>query len=328
MQFTGDVQFALQTVQEAALLVREIQGELTAQALSKADRSPVTVADFAAQALVAHQLRTAGSCLPLVAEETSEALVDAAGGETLQEVTRFLKRRLAGITPEGVCELVAAGQAECEERFWTLDPVDGTKGFLRGEQYAVCLALIAEGKVQIGALACPNLNSAALPEVGGVGSAYLAIRREGAFVGPLQGAGDFRALQVSQRADPSAARLLRSVEAGHTDGDKIGELAAYLGTKAPPVCLDSQAKYAVLAAGEGDILLRLLSPSRRDYREKIWDQAAGSILVTEAGGTVTDLSGAALDFSQGRTLAANRGVVATNGQFHSQCLSGLTKLEA
>ena len=42
--------------------------------------------------------------------------------------------------------------------------------------------------------------------------------------------------------------------------------------------MDSQAKYAVLAAGEGDVLLRLLSPSRPDYREKIWDQAAGSIV--------------------------------------------------
>ena len=55
--------------------------------------------------------------------------------------------------------------------------------------------------------------------------------------------------------------------------------------------MDSQAKYAVLAAGGGDVNLRLLSPSRPDYREKIWDQAAGSIVVEEAGGRVSDLNG-------------------------------------
>lgn len=40
---------------------------------------------------------------------------------------------------------------------WALDPIDGTKGFLRGDQYAVCLALMVDGKVQAGALGCPNL---------------------------------------------------------------------------------------------------------------------------------------------------------------------------
>ena len=45
------------------------------------------------------------------------------------------------------------------ERFWTLDPIDGTKGFLRGEQYAVALALIVGGEVVVAALACPNLGA-------------------------------------------------------------------------------------------------------------------------------------------------------------------------
>lgn len=40
---------------------------------------------------------------------------------------------------------------------WALDPIDGTKGFLRGDQYAVCLALIVDGTVKVGALGCPNL---------------------------------------------------------------------------------------------------------------------------------------------------------------------------
>jgi 3'(2'), 5'-bisphosphate nucleotidase len=92
--------------------------------------------------------------------------------------------------------------------------------------------------------------------------------------------------------------------------------------------MDSQAKYAVLAAGEGEVLLRLLSPTRPDYREKIWDQAAGSIVIEEAGGRITDLDGKSLDFSHGRTLAANRGVVATNGRLHDAVLDALKQLNA
>jgi 3'(2'), 5'-bisphosphate nucleotidase len=135
-------------------------------------------------------------------------------------------------------------------------------------------------------------------------------------------------LAVSTRSDSTAARILRSVEKSHTNVDEIGQLAAKLGITAPPVAMDSQAKYAMLAAGEGDVLLRLLSPSRPDYREKIWDQAAGSIVVEEAGGRITDLDGKLLDFSHGRTLAKNRGILATNGHLHEAILAALRDLGA
>ena len=69
-----------------------------------------------------------------------------------------------------------------------------------------------------------------------------------------------------------------------------------------------------------------MSPSRPDYRERIWDQAAGSIVIEEAGGRITDLDGKPLDFSHGRTLAKNRGIVATNGHLHDAVLSGLKAL--
>jgi 3'(2'), 5'-bisphosphate nucleotidase len=46
------------------------------------------------------------------------------------------------------------------ERYWVMDPVDGTKGFLRGDQYAVALALVERGEVVLGVLGCPNLGPA------------------------------------------------------------------------------------------------------------------------------------------------------------------------
>jgi 3'(2'), 5'-bisphosphate nucleotidase len=92
--------------------------------------------------------------------------------------------------------------------------------------------------------------------------------------------------------------------------------------------MDSQVKYALLAAGEGEIYLRLLSSDRLDYKEKIWDQAAGSIIVEEAGGTVTDLDGRPLDFSRGRSLSGNRGICATNGILHDRVLEALRMVKA
>jgi 3'(2'), 5'-bisphosphate nucleotidase len=92
--------------------------------------------------------------------------------------------------------------------------------------------------------------------------------------------------------------------------------------------MDSQAKYMLLAAGKGDLYLRFLSSKQPDYKERIWDQAAGSLIVEEAGGKVSDLHGRNLDFSAGRTLLHNRGLLASNGYLHSQALQALQVIQA
>ena len=100
-------------------------------------------------------------------------------------------------------------------------------------------------------------------------------------------------------------------------------LADELSTTAEPVRMDSQAKYMVLAAGKAELYLRFLSPRQPDYKEKIWDQAAGSLIVEEAGGKVSDLYGLPLDFTTGRTLRSNRGVLASNKILHQAALNAL-----
>jgi 3'(2'), 5'-bisphosphate nucleotidase len=323
-----EAQFAIAAVREASLLARRIQREMVGSGLAKDDRSPVTVADFAVQALVARRLaeRLPGSVL--IGEEQSDALRLEEGVATLDQVTHFVRTSIADATPEEVCGLIDRGSGEPPRNFWTLDPIDGTKGFLRREQYAVALALVRNGKVELGVLGCPDLTDACRPDSGGTGSLVAAARGEGTWMQSLSANSTWTRLWVSGRHDAHSARILRSVEKAHTNVDEIGRLAASLGVTAPPVAMDSQAKYAVLAAGEGDVLLRLLSPSRPDYREKIWDQAAGSIVVEEAGGRITDLDGRPLDFSHGRTLAKNRGILATNGRLHEAVLSALRELGA
>ena len=323
------VRFAIAAVTEAAQLVRRIQREMVVGALAKDDKSPVTVADFAAQALLGKRLEETFPKMGFVGEESSEALQTAEGRKTLKQVTEFLQPNLPGATTDAICQWIDRGTGEPTENFWTLDPVDGTKGFLRGDQYAVALGYIRDGVVRVGALGCPELAEGIRPEKGGKGSLLVARRTNGTFMRCLaDDQAPWRQLHVSERVKIADARLMRSVEKSHTNTGGIGQLVARLGILAKPVPMDSQAKYAVLAAGGGEVNLRLLSNARPDYREKIWDQAAGSIIVEEAGGRVTDLKGKPLDFSQGRTLANNRGVLATNGLLHDDLIDGLKAINA
>jgi 3'(2'), 5'-bisphosphate nucleotidase len=323
-----ELQFALEAVQQATLLVTQIQGDQETMALTKDDLSPVTVADFASQALVGRLLGEQFPNDALVAEEDAATLRAPSEKPALTQVTHYVSDRYPGVTPDQVLKWIDRGGQETASSYWTLDPIDGTKGFLRGDQYAIALALVVRGEVQVGVLGCPNLSQGALVDPGGPGSLVYAVRGAGAWTMPLTGPGKAVRLQVSETYNPARARLLRSFESGHTNTGQIDDLAAALGVAVEPVRMDSQAKYALLAAGAGELYLRLLSPSKPNYREKIWDQAAGSILVEEAGGRVTDLHNVPLDFTQGRMLTRNRGVLATNGLLHQATLDGLRAVGA
>jgi len=323
------VRFAIRAVREAAQLVRRVQSEMVVDALAKDDKSPVTVADFAAQAIVGLRLAETFPEMGFIGEESAGALRSEAGRATLDQITHFVKQVVPSATAEQVCDWIDRGAGDASEEFWTLDPVDGTKGFLRGDQYAVALGLIRNGSVHVGALGCPELAEASRPDKGGSGSLLVARRGSGTWTGSLDDQETtWQPLSVSDHNTAAAARLLCSVEKAHTDTGGIGLLVKTLAITADPVPMDSQAKYAVLAAGVGDVNLRLISPKMPDYREKIWDQAAGSIVVEEAGGRVSDLDGKPLDFSHGRTLATNRGVLATNGHLHEALLEGLQQINA
>ncbi len=313
---------ALDSVRAAMRVCERVrQTMVTADTVSKKDRSPVTVADFAAQAVVSARLLEATPDIPLIGEEDAAMLRDDANALLCERVLEFARSEEPGMQADVLLAAIDRGCADGGGKgtFWTLDPIDGTSGYIRGDQYAVALGLIVDGVVEFGVLGCPALG----PTVGdaqGAGSVYYASRGGGAFMSMEQGEAAVGS-RVSAIADPAGARFCESVESGHTRHDAAAAIVESLGSQGIPVRLDSQCKYAVVARGEADVYLRL--PTRPGYEERIWDHAAGVVIVEESGGRVTDVTGKSLDFSRGRTLAANRGVVATNGHLHDAVLAAV-----
>ncbi len=315
---------AIQALTVASSLLRGIQNDLR-QSIQKEDRTPVTVADYGSQAVICKILNDAYPEDSIVAEEDSTELSKPKHAEILSRVTQYVNASFPHISSDEIRQWIDLGSGALSHRYWTLDPIDGTKGFLRGDQFAIALALIEEGTVRVGGLACPNIP---LDTGGGKqvhGGLFIAVRGHGATQSDLAG-GLGRKIRVSDVDSPSQAILVESLEPAHSDHRLNLELMEKLGISRSSIRMDSQAKYAILARGEACLYVRIPSPQTPDYREKIWDHAAGSILVEEAGGRVTDAMGRTLDFTCGKKLEKNYGIIVTNGRLHSRVLDALGPL--
>lgn len=318
MPYESEKHIAIQAVQAAAQLCEQVRREIVPEAIEKKDKSPVTVADFGAQALICRALSTAFPQDAVVGEEDAAELRTPEMAERLAQVTQYVQAIVPDATAEQVTDWIDHGNGQVASRYWTLDPIDGTKGFLRGDQYAIALALIEDGEIKVGVLGCPALSFTE----GQTGLMGVAVRGAGATLSPLAG-GTPQSIQVVSAEQSDNLRFVESVESGHGDQSRQAAVAKAAGITQDSLRMDSQAKYMAVAAGEAALYLRLPSPKTPDYREKIWDHAAGVILVEESGGRVTDIAGKSLDFSLGAKLVNNQGVVVSNGSIHDPVLAAL-----
>jgi 3'(2'), 5'-bisphosphate nucleotidase len=315
----GKLRDVLQSVDRAAQLARSIQ-QHAPRAHEKHDKTPLTVADLAVQTVVARALEQASPEDALVAEEDASALSGEGGRDLAEQALTFARALLPELTHSDLVRLLSKGAGSCStNRYWTLDPVDGTEGFLRAGHYVVSLALIEDYRPTIAMLGCPTLGANGLDGHGG-GLVMIARRGSGAWIRPM-GTTGFERVRVSEVCALRDARMLRSLAESHIDVDRTRHLMRAAGIERPPILMDSQAKHVAIAAGHADLLVRI--PASANYREYIWDHAAGALVIEEAGGCLTDLDGRPLDFHTGRRFERNRGIVAANRHLHPLVLEVL-----
>lgn len=351
MSYSKELEVAELAVQRAALLTKKVFHEKAKGTLSKDDKSPVTIGDFGAQALIIQAIRHNFPNDEVVGEEEASSLRE--DHPLREQIWKLVKStRLTDGNAEEVLggpiknvdamlDAIDFGKSagSSKGRIWALDPIDGTKGFLRGGQYTVCLALIVDGDVKVGVLGCPNLpidDSVSLDANAGVdqtdaegkGVLFSAVLGHGATSRALSAGGLQKCQPIHMKPinDITSATFCESVEAGHSSHSDQSSIAEKLGISKPSVRMDSQAKYGSIARGAGDIYLRL--PTSATYQEKIWDHAAGDLIVREAGGMVTDVTGKGLNFGKGRILAENKGIVAASLDVHGHVLAAVMEVLA
>jgi HAL2 family 3'(2'),5'-bisphosphate nucleotidase len=346
-----DVMVAIDAVRRACYITAQLQPDRSDEKdigmVSKADLSPVTVADFAVQGLILKLLNDTYPDDGFIAEDSTLChLVASATNLDPTSVMNAIDLGKSYKVWENM-DPTKQQQQQRPSRVWVLDPIDGTKGFLRGRtnggQYAIALALLNEhGIPVIGVLGCPNLPTNRDDEryrwydeetfetnQESRGCIFAASRGGGCYQLQLHSTSTkCQRIHVTTDTDRSVedARFCIGVE---RYSDALGYCIAmakcihgleraldpHSGDIIRSRRMDSQAKHGVLARGGAELYARLPKPG---YVEWIWDHAAGNVVIEEAGGQMSDVLGRPIDFSLGAQLSPDvHGVfVSAGGKFH------------
>ena len=205
-----------------------------------------------------------------------------------------------------------------DQRYWVLDPIDGTKGFLRGDQYAVALALVDGGKVVVGVLGCPNLPAPTDVVSDSKGFLFSAA----AVAAPLH---DLLTARV--RCRPGRQHH-RPVTGGCSANRWKPPTRPTRSRPASPLVSGSPRPRFASTASASTRWSRAARPrstcgcpATPATGRRSGTTPPARLVLEEAGGRVSDLDGQPLDFSKGRLLGNHRGIVCTNGAIHDQVLA-------
>ncbi|KZV33764.1 PAP-specific phosphatase, mitochondrial [Dorcoceras hygrometricum] len=351
---------AADVVQRACRLCVDVQKSLFSnerRILEKMDQTPVTVADFGVQALVSLEMNRLFPSIPLVAEEDSAYLLENNLVGPVVEVVRGKSALDEKELSQGdvLKSIDRAGKGSYsfgpeQATYWILDPIDGTRGFVKGGEalYVVGLALVVNGEIVLGVMGCPNWED---EQPDRFSSEDLGDKnpksRSGIIMLSHVGCGTWRkSLRDSQSCDTNMsdnwtscsvdsfdqvheARFcisdsqqwesypLSTKFSATTNADCVGENQILL----LPTCCGSLCKYLMVASGRASVFI-LRARTRRKIM--VWDHAVGVICIHEAGGKVTDWKGCQLDFAadqvERRVLFPSGGVLATNSSLHNPIL--------
>jgi 3'(2'), 5'-bisphosphate nucleotidase len=194
------------------------------------------------------------------------------------------------------------GVAQRGTRTWVVDPIDGTRGFARKNgQFSVMIGLLCAGAPVVGVVAEPA-------------SHRITFARQGGGCWTYTGDATATRCQVSRRSIDACILVQSWSRPG-----SISRVAALLDPKQVQQTYSGGIKLACVARGEADVYAN----TYETFHD--WDICAGHLLVTEAGGCVTDLFGHPIVY-QAEDFAQRRGLLATNGLCHAPALERLQTL--
>lgn len=240
--------------------------------------------------------------------EDAPADISTAADKASQELILDALHR--AFPDDGLCAEEASARFETEaagaERFWVVDPIDGTRGFARKNgEFSVMIALVEDGVPVLGAVHEPAADRLTWA-VAGEGCHQSRIGRRG---------GGAEAARCAVSATAGAPRVLAMSRSQGEEGER--RLLAAFGAERAIQTYSAGIKLAQVARGEAD-----LYPG--DYLTlRDWDVAAGHVLVTEAGGRVTSIDGDPIRYDGSGTSLRGRGIVASNGRVHAAALDAI-----
>lgn len=275
-----ELDVACTAVQHCAVLTRRLQRETLNQEgqIQKSDFSPVTIGDFAAQALLTSATHGAFPSDRFLAEESADDLRSNASlldqvWTLIESVAPAFKETSLAIpsSKEEILDLIDAGgknENSKDGRIWVFDPIDGTATFLKGQQYAINCAFLVDGQQEIGIIGCPNvlIDSDTIREDAvdsqGLGVMIYAVRGEGTWVRPMQNNGKLAAARrIARHGDEAKIESLRWSDCSTYTSTILHlhqQVAARLNTSWPGVDLfSSLMKYAALGLGRSDLVVRI-----------------------------------------------------------------------
>jgi len=303
-----DFPFVAELVRDATRKAVEARRGLPAEAIvRKPDGSVVTAVDVALQVYILDALARRFGEIATIAEEDAASI----GGKPAAEAHCDLLLRQWGFEGGAARRDWALacggldGPTRDLERVWILDPIDGTQGFVDGDHWCPCLALLEQGEVVFGANGHPTVLRDRF--AGGIGLS--AVRGAGTWVHAIDDAAALAARAEVRQDAPGPDEAVRVVAPARATESQIRARRATGEATGHPVRLvhsDSQTKYALVIAGEADIAYSRRGGGPGKY---VWDHAGATLLAREAGAWVGDTDGGAIDCARGRRLGGNNAVI-------------------
>ncbi|MFC2170955.1 inositol monophosphatase family protein [Calditrichota bacterium] len=304
-----------EAVRKASFATQLVQEQnLRADKWSKEDETPVTVADLASQVILLGAIAESFPDDEVFAEEGTISLEDS---ERTARVREILEEVLGHPISSGEIKdhISYRGITDAQGR-WFVDPLDGTKGFVKNLIYAVAIARTVKGQLDKSWLAVP-CREELFPGIAGM--LFRAEKGKGSYKSSISGKTDEQKLVMDVSGSGSDGEVTVVVSRAHDNSKGPGRLTKG-GMKTNHLALDSQAKYAALVTGSAQLYPRRHSTSFG--ANFCWDHAPGALLLEETGGIITDLTGRPLDYAKGERLSANHGILAaTDKKIHEKALN-------